>query len=276
VNQVRGVAVRVRNLTKSFESKLAVTDIDLDVNTGSLFGLIGPNGAGKTTSLKMITALLRPDAGTVEVDGINVWADPVAAKARFGVLPDDLRLFERLSGTELLSYVGRLRQLDPQVITIRVPELLQVLGLYEDRGKLVADYSQGMRKKIGLAAAMLHAPRVLFLDEPFESVDPVSAHTIAQLLQRFCAGGGTVVFSTHVLDVVERLCDSLAMINRGRVVAQGTMEQVRGGRRLEEVFVKLVGGDTYSGASLSWLDQAPPAPAAPVAPGSPLPPPIIR
>ena len=248
-------AVRVHNLTKSFEGKLAVASIDLEVQSGSLFGLIGPNGAGKTTSLKMITALLRPDAGTIEVDGINVWADPVAAKARFGVLPDDLRLFERLSGMELLSYIGRLRRLDVEVIAIRVPELLQVLGLYDDRGKLVADYSQGMRKKIGLAAAMLHAPRVLFLDEPFESVDPVSAHTIQQLLRRYCAGGGTVVFSTHVLDVVERLCDALAMINRGRVVAQGTMAEVRGEHRLEDVFVRLVGGDTYSGADLSWLDQ---------------------
>jgi ABC-2 type transport system ATP-binding protein len=250
-------AVVVRGLTKRFGPTVAVAGIDLTVPAGSLFGLIGPNGAGKTTTLRMATALLRPDAGSVEVDGVDVWRDPLGAKARFGVLPDDLRLFERLTGWEFLTFLGRLRRLEPTVIASRVPELFAVLGLDDARGKLVADYSQGMRKKIALAAAILHAPSVLFLDEPFESVDPVSAHTIQEVLQRFCAGSGTVVFSTHVLDVVERLCDSVAVIDRGQVVAQGAMDDVRGGERLEDVFVRLVGGLHAPGAELDWLRGGP-------------------
>jgi len=246
-------AVVVRELWKRFGATTAVAGVNLAVAPGSLFGLIGPNGAGKTTTLRMITGLLRPDAGTVYVDGIDVWRDPQAAKARFGVLPDDLRLFERLTGWEFLHFLGRLRRLDPDAIATRVPELFAVLGLDDARNKLVTDYSQGMRKKIALAAAILHAPSVLFLDEPFESVDPVSAHTIQDVLQRFCAGSGTVVFSTHVLDVVERLCDSVAIVDHGNVVAQGTMAEVRGGERLEDVFVRLVGAHEVSGDGLGWL-----------------------
>jgi ABC-2 type transport system ATP-binding protein len=260
--QTHSAAVVVRGLQKRFGATIAVAGIDLSVPTGSLYGVIGPNGAGKTTTLRMVTGLLRPDVGVVEVDGVNVWADPVTAKARFGVLPDDLHLFERLTGFEFLSFVGRLRQLDSDALSRRVPELLTVLGLMESADQLVADYSQGMRKKVALAAAILHAPRVLFLDEPFESVDPISAHTIQEVLQRFCNGGGTVVFCTHVLDVVERLCDNVALIDRGRVVAQGPMEEVRGGDRLENVFVRLVGAPLTSGAGLDWLD----APATPSTP----------
>jgi ABC-2 type transport system ATP-binding protein len=245
-------AVVVRGLAKRFGTTEAVAGIDLTVPGGSLFGVIGPNGAGKTTTIRMITGLLRPDGGTVEVDGVDVWRDPIAAKARFGVLPDDLHLFERLTGAEFLTFLGRLRRLEPDVIASRVPELFSVFGLEDAAGKLVADYSQGMRKKVALAAAILHAPRVLFLDEPFESVDPVSARTIQDVLQRFCAAGGTVVFSTHVLDVVERLCDSVALVDHGRVVAQGPMEAVRGNERLEDVFVRLVGGLQLH-AGLEWL-----------------------
>jgi ABC-2 type transport system ATP-binding protein len=245
-------AVVVRGLAKRFGPNVAVDGIDLTVPSGSLFGVIGPNGAGKTTSIRMITGLLRPDAGTVEVDGVDVWRDPLTAKQHFGVLPDDLHLFERLTGFEFLTFLGRLRRLEPAVIAARVPELFSVLGLDDAAGKLVADYSQGMRKKVALAAAILHAPRVLFLDEPFESVDPVSARTIQDVLQRFCAAGGTVVFSTHVLDVVERLCDSLALVDHGRVVAQGTTDEVRGNERLEDAFVRLVGGLQLRGG-LDWL-----------------------
>ncbi len=215
--------------------------------------MIGLNGAGKTTTIRMITGLLRPDAGRVIVDGVDVWADPVTAKAHFGVLPDDLHLFERLTGREFLSFLGRLRRLDVATIAARVDELFTVLGLEDASNKLVADYSQGMRKKIALAAAILHAPSVLFLDEPFESVDPVSAHTIQGVLQRFCAAAGTVVFSTHVLDVVERLCDAVAVVDHGRIVSQGTMAEVRGAERLEDVFVRLVGGLATQDEGLGWL-----------------------
>src|SRR5690242_10224525 len=174
----RPPAVVIRGLTKHFGLTTAVDHIDLAVAAGSLFGLIGPNGAGKTTTLRMATGLLRPDEGAVAVDGIDVWGDPLAAKARFGVLPDDLHLFERLTGREFLTFLGRLRKLDATTITTRVAELFSVVALDDAQTTLVADYSQGMRKKIALAAAVLHAPRVLFLDEPFESVDPVSAHSI--------------------------------------------------------------------------------------------------
>jgi ABC-2 type transport system ATP-binding protein len=256
VHQTGGVdstaAVEARGLTKRFGATVAVDGVDLHVPWGSMFGFVGPNGAGKTTSLKMMTGLLRPDGGTVVVDGIDVWRNATAAKARFGVLPDDLHLFERLTGAELLYFVGRLRRLDGRDIGARVPELLSVFGLQDAAARLVADYSQGMRKKIALAAAVLHAPRVLFLDEPFESVDPVSAYTIQEVLQRYCAGGGTVLLCTHVLDVVERLCDTVAIVDRGRVVAVGPIDDVRGGERLEDAFVRLVGG-AAPGGGLAWL-----------------------
>jgi ABC-2 type transport system ATP-binding protein len=206
------------------------------------------------------------------VDGVDVWADPVAAKARFGVLPDDLHLFERLTGAEFLSYLGLLRRLDPAVVAQRTAELLDVLGLAGDADKLVADYSQGMRKKVALGAALLHAPRVLFLDEPFESVDPLSARAIQEVLAHFRARGGTIVLSSHVMDVVERLCDHVAIIHRGRVVAAGTIDAVRGGERLEDVFVRAVGGEGAADRDLTWLGPAPPVPAPPVpAPPGPVP-----
>lgn len=240
-------------LAKRFDAKVAVAGVDLDVPAGSFFGLVGPNGAGKTTTLRMTTGLLRPDAGTAVVDGVDVWRESLEAKRRMGVLPEDLRLFDRLSGSELLSYTGELRSMDPAVIATRSSELLEVLGLRDAAGTMVVDYSQGMRKKIGLAAALLHAPRVLFLDEPFESVDPVSARTIRSVLQRFTDGGGTVVFSSHVMDTVERLCDHVAVMHAGRLVASGPLDRVRGGRPLEDVFVELVGAGPDGNRGLSWL-----------------------
>ena len=240
-------------LAKRFDAKVAVAGVDLEVPAGSFFGLVGRNGAGKTTTLRMTTGLLRPDAGTAIVDGVDVWREPVDAKQRMGVLPEDLRLFDRLSGSELLAYTGELRSMDPAVIASRSRDLLAVLELREAAGTMVVDYSQGMRKKIGLAAALLHAPRVLFLDEPFESVDPVSARTIRSVLQRFTDGGGTVVFSSHVMDTVERLCDHVAVMHAGRLVAAGRLDQVRGGRPLEDVFVELVGAGRDGAGGLSWL-----------------------
>ena len=245
--------MQLLGLAKRFDAKVAVAGIELEVPAGSFFGLVGPNGAGKTTTLRMTTGLLRPDAGTAVVDGVDVWQAPVEAKRRMGVLPEDLRLFDRLTGSELLSYTGELRSMDRAVIAARSAELLDVLGLREAAGTMVVDYSQGMRKKIGLAAALLHAPRVLFLDEPFESVDPVSARTIRSVLQRFTDAGGTVVFSSHVMDTVERLCDHVAVMAAGRLVASGRLEAVRGGRPLEDVFVELVGAAGGGDAGLSWL-----------------------
>ncbi len=248
-------SISLRGLTKRYERTTAVDGIDLEVPAGSFFGLVGPNGAGKTTTLKMATGLLRPDAGTVTVAGLDVWADPVAAKAVIGVLPEDLRLFDRLTGWELLTYNGLLRKMPVDVVHERAAELLEVLGLHDARGAMVIDYSQGMRKKIALACALLHAPRVLFLDEPFESVDPVSAKTIRTVLQRHTAAGSTVVFSSHVMETVERLCDRLAVMHLGRVVAAGTTKAVTRGRPLEDVFVRLVGAPPET-EGLAWLGSS--------------------
>ncbi|MEZ5321728.1 MAG: ABC transporter ATP-binding protein [Microthrixaceae bacterium] len=245
-------AVVVRGLEKRFGDKVAVAGIDLDVPRGSFFGLVGPNGAGKSTTIKMCTALLRPDEGGVWVEGFPVWTDPRRAKSLLGVLPDDLPLFERLTGGELLNFVGMARGLDAAEVGRRCDDLLAVLELDADTATLIADYSTGMRKKVALAAALLHTPDVVFLDEPFESVDPVSARTIVDLLRSYCRGGGTVVLSSHVMDTVERLCDHLAIVAAGRVVRSGSVEAVRDGRRLEDVFIEAVGG-AVRGHTLRWL-----------------------
>ncbi|MEV8637962.1 ABC transporter ATP-binding protein [Streptosporangium sp. NPDC051023] len=251
-------AVRTQRLFKRFGQQVAVGGVDLVVPRGSFAGLVGPNGAGKTTTLSMVTGLLRPDDGAIHIDGLDVWRDPVAVKARIGVLPEGLRLFERLSGRELLSYNGQLRGIPKTEVERRTEELLRVMDLADSADKLVVDYSTGMRKKIGLAAALLHNPRVLFLDEPFEGVDPVSANTLTEVLRRYTASGATVVFSSHVMDLVERLCDWVSVMSRGQIVAQGPLDQVRAGRSLNEAFLGLVGarGEGHGqdgGEGLSWL-----------------------
>jgi len=257
VKAVAGQAVALRGLRKSFGGKAAVDGIDLDVPTGSFFGLVGPNGAGKTTTLSMVTGLLRPDAGRVVVAGVDVWTDPAAAKARMGVLPDGLRLFERLSGPELLSYLGRLRGLPAETVTARATELIAVLDLDEAGDKLVADYSTGMRKKITLAAALLHSPKVLLLDEPLEAVDPVSARIIRNVLARYTAGGGTVVFSSHVMALVEGLCSHVAVMAAGRIIAAGELAQVRGSAAsLDDAFMHLVGASDVEEGGLTWLGSS--------------------
>ena len=246
-------ALRLIGLSKTFGDKRAVDHVDLAVPRGSFFGLVGPNGAGKTTSLSMAVGLLRPDAGRAEIFGVDVWSDPVRAKELIGVLPDGLGLPERLTGREVLSYLGLLRGLAPEAVAQRSQELLEVLELDRADRTLVGEYSTGMRKKIGLATALLHAPRLLVLDEPLEAVDPVSAATIKVILQRFVAAGGSVVFSSHVMPVVEQLCDHVAVVTGGRVVAAGPLDEVRGGSTLEDRFVDLVGGQPVSAGELSWL-----------------------
>lgn len=249
-------ALALRGLTKRFAEMVAVDAINLDVPHGSFFGLVGPNGAGKTTTLSMVTGLLRPDDGRVFIGGVDVWADPVRAKAMMGVLPDGLRLFERLSGTELLSYLGRLRGMPITEVQRRSESLLDVLDLSSAAGKLVADYSTGMRKKITLAAALLHAPSLLLLDEPLEAVDPVSARTIRGVLSQFCAGGGTVIFSSHVMALVEELCSHVAVMNNGKIVAAGELATVRGhAKSLDDAFFHLIGGRERGTEGLQWLQQ---------------------
>jgi ABC-2 type transport system ATP-binding protein len=249
-------AVRVRGLWTTFGEQVAVSGIDLDLPAGRFIGLVGPNGAGKTTTLSMITGLLRPDAGTVEIAGRDVWRDPVDVKSRIGVLPEGLRLFERLTGRELLSYLGRLRGIPAAEVERRADQLLDVLDLAGAQNKLIVDYSTGMRKKIGLAAALLHNPEVLFLDEPFEGVDPVSAQIIRGVLERYTASGATVVFSSHVMELVESLCDWVAVLATGRIRAHGPLAEVRGeADSLQSAFLELVGARAGGGADdrLDWL-----------------------
>ncbi|WP_405938155.1 ABC transporter ATP-binding protein [Streptomyces sp. NBC_00726] len=248
-------AVRVQGLWKRFGEQTAVAGIDLELPAGKFIGLVGPNGAGKTTTLSMVTGLLRPDQGRIEIGGRDVWGDPVEVKSRIGVLPEGLRLFERLSGRELLAYTGRLRGLPGQEVDSRATQLLDVLDLAGSQHKLVIDYSTGMRKKIGLAAALLHNPEVLFLDEPFEGVDPVSAQTIRKVLERYTRSGATVVFSSHVMELVESLCDWVAVMAAGTIRAQGPLAEVRGeASSLQNAFLELVGaGDRDAGATLDWL-----------------------
>ncbi|HEV8568297.1 MAG TPA: ABC transporter ATP-binding protein [Actinoplanes sp.] len=246
-------AMSLRGLVKRFDRKIAVAGLDLDVPAGSFYGLLGPNGAGKTTTLSMAVGLLRPDAGRATVLGYDVWIDPAAAKRLFGVLPDGVRMFDRLSGAELLAYHGLLRGMDAATVDQRSRELLEVLELGTANRTLVVDYSAGMKKKIGLACALLHGPRLLVLDEPFEAVDPVSAALIRDILQRYVTGGGTVVVSSHVMEVVERLCSHVAILAGGAIRLQGTLASVRGERALEDVFVQVVGGRIATGSELAWL-----------------------
>ncbi len=248
-------ALSLRGLRKRFGTTQAVDGIDLDIPAGSFFGMLGPNGAGKTTTLSIATGLLTPDAGQVLVHGVDLWRRPDVAKPMLGVLPDGMRTFDRLTGGELISYAGVLRGLDPQVVRARRDDLLVALDLGTAGSTLVADFSAGMAKKIGLACALVHAPKVLVLDEPFEAVDPVSGAAIRAILQGFVASGGTVVISSHVMALVERLCDRVAIVAGGRVLAEGSLDDVRGVGDLETRFVELVGvaGETRD---LWWLQQS--------------------
>ncbi|MFI6180224.1 ABC transporter ATP-binding protein [Nonomuraea sp. NPDC051191] len=248
-------ALDISGLTKRFGDKVAVDAIDLTVPQGSFFGLVGQNGAGKTTTLSMAVGLLRPDAGGARIFGEDVWAAPEQAKALVGVLPDGMAMPERLTGREVLTYLGLLRGLPKDEVARRADELLTVLELDGAETTLVIEYSTGMRKKIGLATALLHAPRLLVLDEPFEAVDPVSAATIKRMLRGFVAGGGSIVLSSHVMALVEQLCDRVAVIDKGTVAASGPLDEVRGGRSLEDTFVALVGNDDNGVKELSWLSR---------------------
>ncbi|MET0843283.1 MAG: ATP-binding cassette domain-containing protein [Mycetocola sp.] len=246
------VVLRISGLSRSFGDTVAVDGIDLDVHEGSFYGIVGPNGAGKTTTLSMITGLLRPDSGSILVHGVDVWADPDTAKRSIGVLPDRLRLFDRLTGAQLLYYSGILRGLDSGTVRSRVKDLARAFGLEDALNRLVTDYSAGMTKKVALAAAMIHSPRLLVLDEPFESVDPVSAANVIEILQKYVAHGGTVVLSSHGMDLIQRVCDHVAIIVNGRVLASGAVDHVRGNGTLEERFVELAGG-RKAAEGMEWL-----------------------
>ncbi|MDB1090392.1 ABC transporter ATP-binding protein [Streptomyces sp. ACA25] len=247
-------AFRLVGLHKTFGEHTAVDHASLTVAPGSFYGLVGPNGAGKTTALSMAVGLQRPDEGYALVHGIDVWKEPLRARKLMGVLPDGLAMPERLTGRELLTFLGHLHGLSAAEVAQRTDELLAVMELDGSAERtLVVDYSTGMRKKVGLATALLHGPKLLVLDEPFEAVDPVSAATIKHILKRFVAGGNSVLISSHVMALVEQLCDTVGVLIKGQVVAEGPLDEVRGNRTLEEAFVDLAGAAVGGEEGLSWL-----------------------
>lgn len=247
-------AVVTRSLHKKYGSKVAVDSLDLDIPIGSFCGLVGPNGSGKTTALRMITGLLRPDHGRVWIAGHETWVDPAGVKTLLGVVPDPLNLFERLSARELMMHLGDIRGMDRDVVASRTEELLDVMGLEESAGKQIGGYSHGMRKKTAIAAALLHRPVVLILDEPFEGVDPVSVLAVRSVLDRYRAAGGTVVFSSHTMELVDKMCDYVAVMSAGRLVSVGPTSELKAGVTLEEAFIALIGVDPVDRDRLSWLE----------------------
>jgi ABC-2 type transport system ATP-binding protein len=254
------MAVVAHDLLQVFGQKTAVNRLNLSVRRGEFFGFLGPNGAGKSTTIKMFTGLLRPTAGQAYVGGVNVWQDQLRARSMMGVLPEYLNLYERLSGREFLTFAGHMYGVPKTDIQRRSEELLHVLTLSDDADKLVIDYSVGMRKKIGLAAALIHRPQVLFLDEPFEGIDPVSSKVIRDILNDLTRHGTTIFFSSHIMEVVERLCTRVGIINQGMLVADGTLAELRerasgDGRdaTLEDVFMNVIGVQEET-HNLSWLE----------------------
>lgn len=253
-------AVVVHDLVRVFGKKMAVNHLNLTVQRGEFFGFLGPNGAGKSTTIKMMVGLLRPTSGTVWVGGVDVWKDPVQAHTLMGVLPEYLNLFERLSGREFLKFAGQMYGVPEADIQRRSEELLQVLMLTDDADKLIVDYSVGMRKKIALAAAIMHRPQVLFLDEPFEGIDPVSSRVVRDILHDLTRRNTTIFFSSHIMEVVERLCTRVGIINQGILVAEGTLQELRerasGANKdatLEDIFLNVIGARNEN-HNLSWLE----------------------
>jgi ABC-2 type transport system ATP-binding protein len=252
------LAIETQGLTRLFEGKPAVEDLALAVPAGAFYGFLGPNGAGKSTTIRMLTGLLAPTSGTARVLGHDMRADGVEVKRRVGVVPDGLALFERLSGAEQLRIHGQLYGLERREAARRADELLAALELEADAGKLVSEYSHGMKKKLALGCALIHGPSLLFLDEPFEGIDAVAVTGIRRMLQDLVARGAMTIFLTsHVLEVVERLVTHVGIIRQGRLAAQGTLAEVRGAGTLEEVFIRTVGEERAPAQALSWLGEGP-------------------
>jgi ABC-2 type transport system ATP-binding protein len=251
-------AIVTEGLTRRFGELVAVQDVNLCVAAGQFFGFLGPNGAGKSTTIKMLTGLLAVTSGRIQVLGLDFAEQMVEVKRQIGVVPEGMALFGRLTGSEYLNFVGRMYGLDRETAAKRAAELLDFMQLADQQKKLVTDYSHGMQKKLALAAAVIHGPKILFLDEPFEGVDAIAAGTLKAMLQRMIARGATIFLTSHVLEIVERLCSHVAIIDRGRLVAQGTLDQIRAQREvgqdatLEDVFLKLVAAEVRR-EDLSWI-----------------------
>lgn len=250
-------AVETVRLRRTFGEVVAVEDLDLVVEQGTFFGFLGPNGAGKSTTIRMLTGLLGPSGGTARILGHNVVSDAVAAKRKIGVVPEESALFERLTGPEYLRFVGRMYAMPRKVIDSRSEELLHLMDLLDESGKLIIDYSHGMRKKLSMCAAIIHEPRVLFLDEPFEGIDAVSSQLVRSVLNQLVNHGVTIFLTSHILEIVEKLCTHVAIIHQGRLVANDSLDRLRegaGAATLEDLFFSAVGGQRSEAHRLSWLD----------------------
>ena len=260
-------AIQTRGLTRRFGALTAVDDVTFSVAQGQFFGFLGPNGAGKSTTIKMLTGLLEPSAGSIEILGRSFTAGALDLKRQIGVVPEGMALFGRLTAPEYLRFVGRMYGLDRQTTNQRTDELLDFMQLSDETRKLITDFSHGMQKKLALAAAVIHGPKVLFLDEPFEGVDAIAAGLLKTMLQGMISRGATIFLTTHVLEIVERLCSHVTIISRGRLVANGSIEELRAGvasalpgteagqrLTLEEIFLSIVGTGGHEAAQeLSWL-----------------------
>jgi ABC-2 type transport system ATP-binding protein len=274
-------AISTEHLTRRFGDLVAVQDVNLRVAPGQFFGFLGPNGAGKSTTIKMLTGLLAPSSGRMQILGIDLTQDSVEVKRQIGVVPEGMALFGRLTGSEYLNFVGRMYGLDRTTAAKRTAELLDFMQLVDQPKALVTDYSHGMQKKLALAAAVIHGPKILFLDEPFEGVDAIASNTLKSMLQNMIARGATIFLTSHVLEIVERLCSHVAIIHRGQLVAQGSLEDLRAGVEaqaaaaltaagapheigasapapgekltLEQIFLRIVGGTSRADQELSWL-----------------------
>ncbi|HYL64796.1 MAG TPA: ABC transporter ATP-binding protein [Candidatus Methylomirabilis sp.] len=258
------LAIVTQNLTRRFGNLTAVDGVNLSVSAGQFFGFLGPNGAGKSTTIKMLTGLLSPTSGRAQLLGLDFATHPIEVKRQIGVVPEGMGLFERLTGSEYLHFVGRMYGLDRSTTQRRSDELLDFMQLADRPKTLIADYSHGMQKKLALAASVIHGPRILFLDEPFEGVDALAAGALKALLGRMTERGVTIFLTSHVLEIVERLCSHVAIIHKGRLVAQGSIEELRAGiasakgskTTLEQIFLSIIGQDGSQRAQLeelSWL-----------------------
>jgi ABC-2 type transport system ATP-binding protein len=253
-------AIQTQNLTRRFDNLTAVDNLSLHVPRGVIFGFLGPNGAGKSTTINMLTSLLPPTAGTAQVGGFDICREPLEVKRRIGVVPEGLCLYERLTASEQIELVGRLHGLNDAEIKQRIPPLLDVLELEDAPNKMILDYSHGMRKKTMLACALIHAPEILFLDEPFEGIDPISTRAIKEILRDMVDRRGTTVFfSTHVMELAERFCDQVGIINKGQLAGIGSIPELRqradlpDDAPLEDVFIRTVGAEVEDEALLDWL-----------------------
>lgn len=265
---MNSIAIETESLSRRFGELEAVRQVNLRVEAGQFYGFLGPNGAGKSTTIKMLTGLLEPSSGSIRVLGLDLAQAPIEVKRQIGVVPEGMALFDRLTGPEYLNFAGRMYGLDRITAAERARELLEFMTLSDRPKTLIVDYSHGMKKKLALAAAVIHGPRVLFLDEPFEGVDAIAAGALKEMLNRMIARGATIFLTSHVLEIVERLCSHVGIIHQGALVAQGSIEELRSGVEarhhagrdpgarlsLEQIFLDIVGGERRAAPELSWLE----------------------